>query len=146
MSKRAERLDTSKEAVKLANLLDNGTSEEVAARLRDDFEKMPFGEFKKLVRMAEFLDVKGTGTDLNVITKKDSILPDIELTEDIPLPAGLPRNWTPHQKTWLDGTVRVETEDGRGFVRKPDGKDGYTQHNWGPRPDDNFDVIQRPTK
>ena len=143
MSKRAERIDPIEEAVKIANLLDNGTTEPVANRLRADFERMPFGEFKKVVRMAEFLDVKGTGTDLNVVAKKNSILPDIELTEDIPLPADMPHNWAPHKTTWLDGTVRVETGDGRGFVRTPDEKGGYSQHNWGPRAEDNFKAIER---
>lgn len=39
---------------------------------------------------------------------------------------------------WSDGTERVENRDNTGLVRKPDG----SEHHWGPRDTDNYDVSR----
>lgn len=44
--------------------------------------------------------------------------------------------------SWDDGVVRQENVDGTGSVRRPVEGGGYTQHNWGPRNEDNFDLVK----
>ncbi len=44
--------------------------------------------------------------------------------------------------SWDDGVVRQENKDGTGNVRRPLEGGAYSQHNWGPKPEDNFDVIK----
>lgn len=39
---------------------------------------------------------------------------------------------------WADGTVKQENKDGTGFVKKPDG----SEHHWGPKAEDNFEVTK----
>ncbi|GEM_PF-1095658 len=41
---------------------------------------------------------------------------------------------------WDDGSERVTYPDGRGYVRKPEADGGYSEHHWGTRPDENFDI------
>jgi LysM repeat protein len=45
---------------------------------------------------------------------------------------------------WQDGTERVENKDKTGFVRKPaeDGSGAYTEHHWGPQPENNFELTK----
>lgn len=45
---------------------------------------------------------------------------------------------------WDDGTEKLEYQDGRGYVSKPDSVGGRTEHHWGPRPEDNFEVKRTP--
>ncbi len=44
--------------------------------------------------------------------------------------------------SWADGTVRHENADGTGDVKKPNEGGGYSEHHWGPKPEDNYDVIK----
>lgn len=44
--------------------------------------------------------------------------------------------------TWKDGTVKHENTDGTGSVQKPNEGGGYSEHHWGPKPEDNYDVIK----
>jgi hypothetical protein len=42
--------------------------------------------------------------------------------------------------TWGDGAVRVENKDHTGYAMHP-AKDGsYSEHHWGPKPEDNYEV------
>jgi LysM repeat protein len=45
---------------------------------------------------------------------------------------------------WQDGTERIENSDHTGFVRNPnpDHSGAYTEHHWGPQPQDNFEVTR----
>ncbi|MBX9568012.1 MAG: LysM peptidoglycan-binding domain-containing protein [Candidatus Obscuribacterales bacterium] len=44
--------------------------------------------------------------------------------------------------SWDDGVVRKENADGTGSVRRPAEGGGYTEHNWGPKTEDNYDVVK----
>src|SRR5262249_40336852 len=47
-----------------------------------------------------------------------------------------------HRRTeWPNGTVRIERADGSGEVRRVEGE-GYSQHHWGRRPEDNYDLVR----
>lgn len=43
---------------------------------------------------------------------------------------------------WQDGTVRVENLDQSGYVQKPTGDGGYTEHHWGPHADQNYEITK----
>lgn len=41
-----------------------------------------------------------------------------------------------------DGSVRKEHTDGTGYVRQPGDKGSFTQQNFGPKPEDNFNIMK----
>lgn len=43
-----------------------------------------------------------------------------------------------------DGTVKIEHKDGTGLEYKPIKDGGYTEHHFGPKPEDNHDVTKKP--
>lgn len=43
---------------------------------------------------------------------------------------------------WQEGSERVEGSNGTGYVRHPAADGGYTQHNWGRLPENNYDVTR----
>lgn len=43
---------------------------------------------------------------------------------------------------WQDGTERVENSDHTGFVRRPAADGGYSEHHWGPQPENNYEVTR----
>lgn len=43
---------------------------------------------------------------------------------------------------WHDGTVRMENTDRTGYVRHPNSDGSATIHTWGPKPDQNADLIK----
>lgn len=45
---------------------------------------------------------------------------------------------------WHDGTVRVENTDRTGYVRHPNSDGSATIHTWGPKADQNADLIRTP--
>jgi hypothetical protein len=43
-----------------------------------------------------------------------------------------------------DGSVKVEHKDGTGLEYKPNAEGGYSEHHFGPKPEDNHDVNRKP--
>jgi hypothetical protein len=43
---------------------------------------------------------------------------------------------------WQEGSERVEGINGTGYVRHPAADGGYTQHNWGRLPENNYDITR----
>jgi hypothetical protein len=43
---------------------------------------------------------------------------------------------------WRNGVYRIMNHDGTGYVYTPTGSGTYTEHHWGPRPEDNYDLTR----
>lgn len=41
---------------------------------------------------------------------------------------------------WHDGVVRIENNDGSGYVRKPSADGSYSEHHWGRNPQENYEL------
>lgn len=45
---------------------------------------------------------------------------------------------------WHDGVVRIENQDRTGYVRRPNADGSASIHTWGPKPEQNSDLIRTP--
>src|SRR5262249_25965036 len=43
---------------------------------------------------------------------------------------------------WRNGVVQVQNQDGTGYVRRPGIARSFTEHHWGPDPQDNYTVFR----